>query len=227
MTTFGQIRSDSKTRIRPSFVRDDDRSGLVVARHDEHWDGRQDATVFARPGAAFGVGAAVNRRLIREHNVARYGEAAVAAREEQMALSADGIFWATQLDIIDATALAVNTASDTFDIRLLDNTTTPNFDTHLNWSDLSSGEVSGTGYTADGAALSGLSVAISTGLNWDATDPQWTSSTITAHGAVVVDDTLANDPMICLIYFGGAVSSSGGNFDITFAAGGFLQGDNA
>lgn len=143
-----------------------------------------------------------------------------------MAITASGVFLPTFRDIFDATQLAVNVDSDTFDIRLVDNTVTPDFDTHGLWSDLSSGEASGAGYSAGGVALSGFSMAISSGsLNFDATDAAWTSSTVTARAAVMVDDALANDPLFCLLDFGSDISSSNGTFTVQFASGGFLQID--
>lgn len=143
-----------------------------------------------------------------------------------MAITASGVFLPTFRDVLDASQLAVNVSSDTFDIRLVDNTITPDFDTHDLWADLSSGEVSGTGYSAGGAALASFSMAISSGsLNFDATDAAFTSSTITARGAVIVDDTLTDDPLFCLLNFGSDISSSNGTFTVQFAAGGFLQID--
>jgi hypothetical protein len=143
-----------------------------------------------------------------------------------MAVTASGVFLPTFRDVLDASQLAVNVDSDTFDLRLVDNTITPDFDTHDLWADLSSGEVSGTGYSAGGVALSGFSMAISSGsLNFDATDAAFTSSTITARAAVIVDDTLTDDPLFCLLNFGSDISSSNGTFTVQFASGGFLQID--
>lgn len=143
-----------------------------------------------------------------------------------MAITASGLFLPTFRDIFDTTQLAVNYDGDTIKLALVDNTITPNFDTHDQFVDLSSGEVTGTGYTAGGATLAGKSISISGGdLDWDATDPTWASSTITARGGVVYDNTLANDPLICLLNFGSDISSSSGTFTVTFAAGGFIQMD--
>lgn len=143
-----------------------------------------------------------------------------------MAITASGVFLPTFRDVLDTSQLAVNVDSDTFDIRLVDNTITPDFDTHDLWADLSSGEVSGTGYTTGGEALAGFSMSIVSGsLDFDATDASWASSTITARGAVIVDETLTGDPLFCLLNFGSDVSSSNGTFTVQFAAGGFLQID--
>lgn len=143
-----------------------------------------------------------------------------------MAVTASGVFLPTFRDVLDASQLAVNVDSDTFGIRLVDNTVTPNFDTHAVWSDLSSGEVSGTGYTADGNALANFAMSINSGsLDFDADDAAWTAATITARAAVIVDDTLTNDPLFCLLDFGSDISSSNGTFTVQFAAGGFLNID--
>ncbi len=143
-----------------------------------------------------------------------------------MAITASGVYLPTFRDVLDATQLAVNVDSDTFDIRLVDNTPTPDFDTHDLWADISGSEVSGTGYTAGGVALSGFSMSIVSGsLDFDATDASWASSTITARGGVIVDETLTGDPLLCLLNFGSDVSSTNGTFTVQFAAGGFLQID--
>ena len=139
-----------------------------------------------------------------------------------MAVTASGMFLPTFVDILDATQLAVNTASDTFKVGMITNSATPNFDTHDHWADLSGQEVSGTGYTAGGAALTSVTCAGSSGtIKFDAADSSWTTSTISnARAAVVYDDTLGSDPLICLVNFGADYSSANGTFTITWNASG-------
>ena len=48
-----------------------------------------------------------------------------------MAVTASGVFLPTFRDVLDASQLAVNVDSDTFDLRLVDNTITPDFDLSL------------------------------------------------------------------------------------------------
>lgn len=139
-----------------------------------------------------------------------------------MAVTASGLFVPTFLDVLDATQLAVNTGSDTFKCAMVTNSATPDFDTHDHWSDLSGQEVSGTGYTAGGVALTSVTLTGSSGtITFDAADASWASSTISdARAAVVYDDTLTNDPLIALIDFGADYSSSNGTFTITWNASG-------
>lgn len=80
-------------------------------------------------------------------------------------------------------------------------------------------EISGTGYTATGATLTGRTVALATDLaylTWD--DPAWTTATFTANAALIYNDTEAGDAAICVLTFGGDVTVSGGTFTIDFPA---------
>ena len=139
-----------------------------------------------------------------------------------MAVTASGLFVLTFRDILDASQLAVDTGSDTFKCAMITNSSTPNFETHDHWSDLSGNEVSGTGYTAGGAALTSITLGNDSGtLKFDAADTSWTTATISsARAAVIYDDTLANDPLICLVDFGADYASSAGTFQITWNASG-------
>ena len=139
-----------------------------------------------------------------------------------MAVTASGLFVLTFRDILDSTQMAVDTGSDTFKCAMITNSSTPNFETHDHWSDLSGNEVSGTGYTAGGAALTSITLGNDSGtLKFDAADTSWTTATISsARAAVIYDDTLANDPLICLVNFGADYASSAGTFQITWNASG-------
>jgi len=139
-----------------------------------------------------------------------------------MAVTASGLFVLTFRDILDASQLAVNTGSDTIKVAMITNSSTPNFETHDHWSDLSSNEVSGSGYSAGGATLGSITLANASGtLKFDAADTSWSTATISsARAAVVYDDTLTNDPLICLVNFGADYASSAGTFQITWNASG-------
>ena len=139
-----------------------------------------------------------------------------------MAVTASGLFVLTFRDILDASQLAVNTGSDTIKVAMITNSSTPNFETHDHWSDLSGNEVSGTNYSAGGVALASITLANASGtLKFDAADTSWTTATISsARAAVVYDDTLTNDPLICLVNFGADYASSAGTFQITWNAAG-------
>jgi len=78
-------------------------------------------------------------------------------------------------------------------------------------------EVSGTGYTAAGAALTNVTpLTSSTTAYTDFSDVTWSSSTITANGAVIYNDTASGDPAVCVLAFGGDKSSTSGDFTIQF-----------
>ena len=122
--------------------------------------------------------------------------------------------------------LGIDFDADTIKVALVTNTYTPDFDAHDFWNDVTN-EVSGTGYTAGGATLGSVTVSLNTTSNrmiFDAADTSWTSSTITARGAIVYKDsgTASTSPLICAIDFGSDKSSSAGTFQITWHADGII-----
>lgn len=117
--------------------------------------------------------------------------------------------------------------TDTIKCALLTSSYSPNIDTNVYWSDISANEVSGTGYSAGGAALSGKSVTVdNTGDKgvFDASDVTWGSSTITARFAALYKDTgvAGTSPIVCVFDFSTDKSSSSGNFIIQWNASGIL-----
>jgi len=118
-----------------------------------------------------------------------------------------------------------DTTADRFKVMLVTSSYTPNFGTHDFKADVTN-EVVGTGYTANGESLSSVTLTQSGGtITFDADDVTWTSSTITARGAVVYDDSLTNDPLIAYIDFGADKSSSAGDFVLSFNASGIFTLD--
>jgi hypothetical protein len=94
---------------------------------------------------------------------------------------------------------------------------------HVSYNDVSGQEVTGTGYTAGGAVLTGLAVTVDNTNNlgkFDASDITWTTSTLTANGAVLYQ---SGGPLICYIDFGSDKSSSAGNFTIQWSTSGIIQ----
>jgi|TARA_R110000824_G_C15043124_1_gene660614 hypothetical protein len=78
-------------------------------------------------------------------------------------------------------------------------------------------EVSGTNYTAAGNTLTRVDPATSgTTAYTDFADTTWSSSTITARGAVVYNDSASGDPSVIVLNFGADKTSSAGDFTITF-----------
>jgi hypothetical protein len=83
-----------------------------------------------------------------------------------------------------------------------------------------SNEISGTGYSAGGVALTSQTVATSgTTAYFDAADPSWTSASFTANGALIYNSTNSNKA-IAVLAFGGDFTVAGGTFKIIFPAAG-------
>jgi len=84
-----------------------------------------------------------------------------------------------------------------------------------------SNEVTGTGYTAGGETLTGATIGTSgTTAYVDFDDPEWTSASFTARGALIYNDTTAGDNAIAVLDFGGDFTVSSGTFRIVFPAAG-------
>ncbi len=102
-------------------------------------------------------------------------------------------------------------------------------DTHDFANDVDASEVTGSGYTSQGQSLLSKTVTLDTAndrVDFDAADVTWSTSTITAYGAVLykrVGTTRSVSPVIALIDFGGAFSSSAGAFTITWSSPGILR----
>lgn len=112
--------------------------------------------------------------------------------------------------------------ADTIKVMLLNNSHSFTA-THNTKSQIVANELaSGNGYTTGGATLAGKAVTQGATTKFDATDATWTSSTFTAYHAVIYDDTLANDDLICSIDFGGAQSVVGGTFTIEWDSDGII-----
>ena len=83
-----------------------------------------------------------------------------------------------------------------------------------------SNEVSGTGYTAGGVTLTSATVSTSgTTAFFDAADPEFTSASFTARGALIYNSS-NSDKAIAVLDFGGDFTVSSGTFKIVFPAAG-------
>jgi len=79
-------------------------------------------------------------------------------------------------------------------------------------------EMSGTGYTAGGKALTSVTPTLdSTTACCDFDDISWTSATFTAN-ACLIYNTNSSDKAVCAVAFGGDKSVSSGTFTIQFPA---------
>lgn len=122
----------------------------------------------------------------------------------------------------------VDLDSDSLKVMLCTSAYTPDQDTHQYKSQVTN-EVTGTGYTAGGQALTGVTVAYDAATNTvklDADDPSWAGSTITARYAVFYDDTpatAATKPLISYVDFGADISTTAGAFSLTLDANGIVR----
>jgi len=107
-----------------------------------------------------------------------------------------------------------NSTGDTFRIALYTSSATLDATTTAYSA---SNEVSGTGYTAAGEALTNVTpTSSSTTAYTDFADVTWSSATLTANGALIYNDTEAGDPAVCVLTFGGDKTSTNGDFTIQF-----------
>lgn len=137
---------------------------------------------------------------------------------------ADVIYNAFKKNIMNG---SIDLDTDTIKVALVTSTYTPNQDTHEDFADVTN-EVSGTGYTAGGAALANKTVTQDNTDNegvFDADDVTWSTSTITARAAVVYKDTgtPSTSWLVCYIDFGSDKISTAGNFIIAWNAEGIVN----
>lgn len=78
-------------------------------------------------------------------------------------------------------------------------------------------EITGTGYTAGGLALTNVTPTTSgTTAFTDFADATWTTATITARGALVYNSSAAGNPSVIVLDFGSDKTSTAGDFTIVF-----------
>lgn len=96
-----------------------------------------------------------------------------------------------------------------------------NLDTWVNRSDVTN-EVTGTGYSAGGTAVTATVSSVDTTNNRVSitfSNPSWASSTITALAASIYLNSGLNttDKLITMVDFGGTVTSTNGTFTVTLS----------
>ena len=80
-----------------------------------------------------------------------------------------------------------------------------------------SNEVSGSGYTAKGNALTSVAPALSGSTAvCDFADTSFTSASFTARGCLIFNDSASGDPAVCAIDFGSDKTVTSGTFTIQF-----------
>ncbi|MCA1009011.1 hypothetical protein LCL87_25145 [Rhodococcus hoagii] len=127
--------------------------------------------------------------------------------------------------LLSAVNKEIDLDTDTLKVMLCTSAYTPDQDAHRYKSSVT-GEVSGSGYSAGGAALTGVTVtynAATNTLKLDADDTSWAAATITARHAVIYDSTPGSDatrPLIGYITFDQDISSTAAAFQLIWDSAG-------
>lgn len=128
-------------------------------------------------------------------------------------------------DFVDNLASGnIDWLNDTVKVALVASSYSPNKHNDV-WADVSTHEVTGTGYTAGGETLTTKTQTYdsATGVrSFDADDVEWNNSTITARYAVIYSDQATN-LVIAYVDFGAERASSEGLFRIAWHADGIFE----
>ena len=118
-------------------------------------------------------------------------------------------------ELLEAVHNFKNSGGDTFKIALYTSSASLGAGTTAYTT---SNEVSGTGYTAGGNTLTRVDPSSSgTTALTDFANSTWSSSTITARGALIYNDT-DSDKAVAVLDFGADKVSCGGDFTVSFPA---------
>ena len=117
-------------------------------------------------------------------------------------------------EILTAVHNFTASTGDTFNLALYTSSATLDKDTTAYDS---TNEISGTGYTAKGNALTSVTPVLSSDTAvCDFANTSWTSASFTANGCLIFNDDVAGDPAVCAIAFGGDKTVTSGTFTIEF-----------
>jgi len=131
-----------------------------------------------------------------------------------MAFSGNFMCTSFKQELLTGTHNFTNSSGNTFRLALYTNSASF---TAATTAYTTSNEVSGTGYTAKGAALTNVTpTTSSTTALTDFADVTFGSSTITARGALIFNDSASGDPTVLVLDFGSDKESSSGDFVVVF-----------
>ena len=117
-------------------------------------------------------------------------------------------------ELLEGTHNFKNSGGNTFQIALYTNSASF---TAATTAYTTSNEISGTGYTAKGETLTRVDPSTSSTTAFtDFGDATWSSSSITARGALIFNDSASGDPAVIVLDFGSDKSSSSGDFKVVF-----------
>jgi hypothetical protein len=122
-----------------------------------------------------------------------------------------------KVQILTGTHNFTATSGDTFNLALYTSSATLDKDTTVY---ITTNEVAtATGYTAKGKALTSVTPVLSSDTAvCDFANVSWTSASFTARGCLIFNDSVATDPAVCAIDFGGDKTVTSGTFTIEFPA---------
>ena len=131
-----------------------------------------------------------------------------------MAFSGNFMCTSFKKELLEAVHNFKNSGGSTFKIALYTNSAS--FDATTT-AYTTSNEVTGTGYTAGGNTLTRVDPTSSgTTAFTDFADTTWSSSTITARGAMIYNDSAAGNPAVVILDFGSDKTSTNGDFTVVF-----------
>ena len=117
-------------------------------------------------------------------------------------------------ELLEAVHNFKNSGGSTFNLALYTSSATLGASTTAYTT---SNEVSGTNYTAKGAALTRVDPSSSgTTALTDFADLTCSNATVTARGALIFNESASGDPAVCALDFGGDKTSTAGDFTIQF-----------
>ena len=133
-----------------------------------------------------------------------------------MAFSGNFMCTSFKKELLEGVHDFLNSGGDTFKIALYTNSASF---TAATTAYTTSNEVTGTNYTAGGNTLTRVNPASSgTTAFTDFADTTWSSSTITARGAMIYNDTAVGNPAVVILDFGSDKTSTNGDFTVVFPA---------
>ena len=134
-----------------------------------------------------------------------------------MAFTGNYMCTSFKVEILKAVHNFTNSTGNTFRCAMYTNSATF---TAATTAYTATNEVTGTAYVAKGNALVNVTpTSTSTTAFTDFSDTTWSSSTITARGAMIYNDSASGDPSVVILDFGSDKSSSSGDFTIVFPTG--------
>ncbi|MDR9428679.1 MAG: hypothetical protein RI553_11300 [Salibaculum sp.] len=132
-----------------------------------------------------------------------------------MAFSGNAMCTSFKQELLQGVHDFTNSSGSTFNLALYDNTATLDATTT---AFTSGGEVAASGsYSSGGGALTNVTpTTSSTTAFTDFDDITFTSSTITARGALIYNASAAGDPSVVVLDFGEDKTSTNGDFTVIF-----------